>query len=102
MQQPLLRLINCCYSEEFKKSGKTGLGAMIKTVAGKIKEIFQAGMEKLREKFGKKVEARAVWGWDSWKAGWEKTKQALSDTFKPHIDTLTQVSNNSLLQAVLK
>ena len=84
------------FPEEFKQSGKKGFFAMAKTISGKIRDIFQAGMDKLRERFGKKMEARAVW-WDNLKSKWQSATQAISDTFKPHLDTLTKVCNIILI-----
>ena len=69
---------------------------MAKTISGKIRDIFQAGMDKLRERFGKKMEARAVW-WDNLKSKWQSATQAISNTFKPHLDTLTKVCNIILI-----
>ncbi|KAF6024851.1 hypothetical protein EB796_016838 [Bugula neritina] len=83
--------------DEFNKEGNKGRFAMAKAIAGKIRDIFKAGMDKLRERFGKKVEERALFGFDSLSDAWEKAKGhltnlggSIADTFKPHIDSLKQ------------
>lgn len=85
--------------EEFNKEGKKGFAALAGAVASKLQAIFKEGMEKIKEKFGKKVEARAVLGFDSFSDAWETAKGHfnnvvgdLADTFKPHVDNLKSVS----------
>ncbi|XP_067949953.1 apolipoprotein A-I-like [Watersipora subatra] len=80
---------------EFNKENKKGFLSMASTIASKIRDIFQAGMSKLRERFGKKVDERAILGFDSIGDAWNAAKQKLadfagsvSDTFQPHIDSL--------------
>jgi len=82
---------------EYEKEGKKGFFGMAKAIAGKIRSIFQAGMDKLRERFSKKVDERAIFGFDSLTDAWNKAKETLSgvagsiaDTFRPHIDALKQ------------
>jgi len=81
--------------DEYKKEGKKGFFGLAKTIAGKMSDIFKAGMQKLRERFGKKVEERAILGFDSLTDAWNKAKESLSglaggiaDTFRPHLDAL--------------
>ncbi|KAF6024853.1 hypothetical protein EB796_016840 [Bugula neritina] len=83
--------------DEFNKEGNKGRFAMAKAIAGKIRDIFKAGMDKLRERFGKKVEERALFGFDSISDAWEKAKGhltnlggSIADTFRPHIDALKE------------
>ena len=85
------------YIAEYEKEGKKGFFGMAKAIAGKMRDIFQAGMEKLRERFAaKKVDDRAIF--DSITAAWNKAKDSLkgvagsiADTFRPHLDALKQV-----------
>jgi len=81
--------------EEYNKEGKKGFFGLAKTIAGKMSDIFKAGMQKLRERFSKKVEERAILGFDSLADAWAKAKGHLSglaggiaDTFRPHLDAL--------------
>jgi gas vesicle protein len=83
--------------EEFNKEGKKGFLAMAGAVASKLQAIFTEGMAKIIKKgeHSKKVEARAILGFDSLSDVWEKAKGHftnvvgdLADTFQPHIDTL--------------
>lgn len=82
---------------EYEKEGKKGFFGMAKAIAGKIRDIFQAGMDRLRERFSKKVDDRAILGFDSLSDAWNKAKEAVSgvagsiaDTFRPHLDALKQ------------
>ena len=88
------------FTAEYEKEGKKGFFGMAKAIAGKIRDIFQAGMDRLRERFSKKVDDRAILGFDSLSDAWNKAKEAVSgvagsiaDTFRPHLDALKQVWN---------
>jgi len=81
--------------DEYKKEGKKGFFGLAKTIAGKLQAIFTAGMDKLRAMRAKKVEERAILGFNSLSEAWNKAKSALSgvagniaDTFRPHLDAL--------------
>lgn len=83
--------------DEFNKEGKKGFFSMAKTIADKVRQVFAAGMSQIREMFGKKVEERAILGFDSVADAWAKAKASLSglaggvaDTFRPHLDNLKQ------------
>lgn len=66
-------------------------------------------MDKLRAMRAKKVEERAILGFDSLSDAWTKAKSALSgvagniaDTFRPHLDALKKVSNRKTISAVIQ
>lgn len=72
---------------------------MVQVIKGKLKEILQDGLDELRKSYGNKIDARAILGYDSLKAAFARAKEHLSglagavaDTFKPHLDTLKNVS----------
>lgn len=86
--------------EEFKKDGKKGFLSMAASIAKKLQSVVAEGLAKIKAMFAKKAEdKRAILGFDSLSDAWQKAKQHLSgaastiaDTFKPHINALTDVS----------